>query len=962
VKNKIYLTFYKDSIRSVLCSEDWEGINFDCLATPSGIAGLHVGVKECDWHLGDREFPCSSPVPLWLTAAAHEILREIMGASFGCTLHEIGGEKLYRVNDDWIGRVVEKFRAQTHARIRPPGDADSSAHGPAVNQPQKNQTVPRSMPLPAHEENSEYPFEHLKNAPEAVLRIPVQSAGFSKRVKGCFARRNVSLLRDLIPLRRSEMLGWRNFGPTSLQDAEVTLQKLLQQTDEQPLPECWIRSLELTSPALHQALRDAGIGSEADYAARESLIASRPSRIGIAEFRFRALTAGCDASADPGLIVRSCPPWVQSRKIQSITMPNSCLKKLGDNGIEAVADLAPLEPGQILRWKSTGKETLKHASKWLPRAIQEGPTDHASLDSRYQGQRVKDWIEASFEDLKSLVPEILNANALEALEGRSSGMTMQQIGDAMTPPLTRARVEQLEQLAIEVFRKRAFWVDVLERKLGDIFKKASEPVLVSSLAQLAECFRDDTDYDEKFYWLLKTLLPDPVYLISSSDFPSEILARIPQREWSKAVSDARNLLRSSVSVEPKKTESDLRSQVYGILPATASELREALWRAVSGRAIFSEDNGVRRLCGYGAGSEIVDLLEASENPLHWSEIVKTVKGIKPSKVKALLLELENVFWFGRGTYGARKHLHLSDEELELIAVECGVIALGAAGRQWSCKELYTQLTANDFQLDGRNGQLDQYIINDCLRLYGKAQGFVNVGRLNWRLGGNPGANSRLQILPACLDILRESGSPMSFEKLRQELERIRGLSASFQIITFHKNGCTLIRLDSETVGILERDGGPLCGPDKRKELCVSVFDALRQNQRGLHLSELDTVGVAASLMKDHKLDPILLVNVCRLSPEMGFSRGNYLYLKEWGEDRRHTVNEAIIAAFEGFEKGLTTQQLREKVCEKLGRIVQWVEIQAALYKTNVRRDVVNDCWVLMKWAEEQEVENKGDEA
>jgi hypothetical protein len=122
------------------------------------------------------------------------------------------------------------------------------------------------------------------------------------------------------------------------------------------------------------------------------------------------------------------------------------------------------------------------------------------------------------------------------------------------------------------------------------------------------------------------------------------------------------------------------------------------------------------------------------------------------------------------------------------------------------------------------------------------------------------------------------------------------------------------------------------------------------------------VGVAASLMKDHKLDPILLVNVCRLSPEMGFSRGNYLYLKEWGEDRRHTVNEAIIAAFEGFEKGLTTQQLREKVCEKLGRIVQWVEIQAALYKTNVRRDVVNDCWVLMKWAEEQEVENKGDEA
>jgi hypothetical protein len=95
---------------------------------------------------------------------------------------------------------------------------------------------------------------------------------------------------------------------------------------------------------------------------------------------------------------------------------------------------------------------------------------------------------------------------------------------------------------------------------------------------------------------------------------------------------------------------------------------------------------------------------------------------------------------------------------------------------------------------------------------------------------------------------------------------------------------------------------------------------------------------------------------------MGFSRGNYLYLKAWGENMRFTVNEAIIAAFEGFERGLTTQQLRERGCEKLGRIVQWAEIQAALYKTNVRRDVVNDCCVLMKWTEEQELENKGDAA
>jgi hypothetical protein len=60
--------------------------------------------------------------------------------------------------------------------------------------------------------------------------------------------------------------------------------------------------------------------------------------------------------------------------------------------------------------------------------------------------------------------------------------------------------------------------------------------------------------------------------------------------------------------------------------------------------------------------------------------------------------------------------------------------------------------------------------------------------------------------------------------------------------------------------------------------------------------------------------------------------------------------------FKGRENGALDR--RGKSCGGgEGGSVPWVEIQAPLHETNVQRDVVKDCWVLMKWAEDQEVEN-----
>lgn len=946
----IYLTIRQGGITSISTAASLADIPLEDLEKHAAMGGLHVGFQNFAWNFEQLSSGHPEVPRLWLTEAAHAVLGPMVDPAFFRTVWITEGRNFYEIRRALIPHFRERFRPQASLDRGAGSDSIETRH-PRLDHPDEPSEQALSSPAKDTPANSPRDaFEFLRGAADGVLETPVANAGFSNRVKRVFSARGIERVRDLVGMTEDEMLAWDNFGRTSVKNVEETLHSLMSRTEAAPWN--WIKTLGTEHPALFQQLLDAGIHTDTEYLASEAAIPAFEARVLIAELRFKFLTDGQNVTRDPGLVVRACPPWVQSRDIEGLTLPGSCSKRLLTNGVRKVADLINLRPETMLRWPAFGKSTLEDACLWITRSIQDGPTDKESLLSRYGKGLVKDWINGEFEALGRLDPAILPERAADILNERCLGKTLQQLGDAMDPPRTRERVRQLETIALSAFKKRSLWKELLAERLDQIFTAAAGPVYTPSLPKLDVVFEGVTQLGDKFPWVLEHVLPSPVFLISCADFQSEIIARIPPKEWISAVHSGRELLRETVRQKKERPESDLRAVVYSLLPDGAAELRDHLWREVSRRAIFVELDGIRRLRDYGSGNEIVELLENSDSPMHWTEIMKAVEQMPRASVRNRLLELEDVFRFGPGTYGVQKHFRLSREDLRFVAVECRSMALGKMGRQWSCAEFCEELHRADFHLEGRDEPLTPDIINNALRIHGEELGFVNKSRLNWSLGGEAGAAARLQILPECLEILKEHGRPMLVDELRRRLVQTRGLGAFLQLTTFHKDGLTMIRMDARHVGILELHAGPLAQPAGRRQLTQAVHEALVNQQKGLHLSQLASVKGAATLMNEAGLDPILLIDVCRLSDRIRFSRGAYLYLSEWDGDRMHTLAEAIELAFEGVSGGLTNQQLLDKMELLLGRVVSRSEILSTVYKTDVRRDESNTVWIRKRWSDE----------
>ena len=59
---------------------------------------------------------------------------------------------------------------------------------------------------------------------EQVLRTPITDFEFSVRSRNCLAKMNIKSLGDLIERTEAEMLGYKNFGETSLREIKEVLQ------------------------------------------------------------------------------------------------------------------------------------------------------------------------------------------------------------------------------------------------------------------------------------------------------------------------------------------------------------------------------------------------------------------------------------------------------------------------------------------------------------------------------------------------------------------------------------------------------------------------------------------------------------------------------------------------------------------------------------------------------------------
>jgi hypothetical protein len=783
------------------------------------------------------------------------------------------------------------------------------------------ESVDDDLPIVVNQDHGEPLFPTLDLAPAGFLETPIFKVGLKPSVAVILLTNGVQTVEDLVGKTADEMLRWNQLSRAALENITNVIGRNLEEPMAlgQPVPFCWVQYV-FHDPAcadFRPILQKYKISSDADYLEAESQIEPFHQRISVGQLRFKILTEFREPAdiGDPGFIASCCPPWTRSRKVQDLVMPNGAREGLMRNQIQTVDNLCGLDPQTIRGWSGFGTVKMKDVCIWVAKAISDGPTDPESLRRRFADRAVRDLILESQADLKRFAPEILSDGEIECLSGGVSGKTLERMGKEMG--LTRERVRQMQSNAAEVLRKRLFWMDRLKEKIGSVFCGADSPVTLHGLSA-RDPFFDGVSQGELrdwFVWILENCLTPSVHLISSEDFPEEILCAIKKSDWDSTVKRGRQFLREREILPTLKERPQLEEALSGLLPESANELRRHFLD------LFFQ--------GRKGGCEIIDLLDKSPTPLTCEQIAAAL-GWTGSKALSRIGGLSDLFRFERSTYGTRRHLGLSDEQLRGLAQACAEIALQHGGRQWSCAEFAKVLAEGGLPEGVTREILTPDLLNNSLLLYGREFGMNDQARMSWRMG----AGERVQILPECLRLLREHGK-LTIKDLGRRLEEKRGLGATFQIQTYREDGLTMIRLDTDTMGILERHGGELANPSAREDLTAAVLEHLEKSQKGVHLRELGSIPAAARLLACG-LDPVLLSEVCRLSPAIALGEGSYLYLTAWGQERRLSIIGAVRNVAARVTEPITSEELKLRVENEIARALTLSEIKSAAGRSGLR--------------------------
>jgi hypothetical protein len=383
-------------------------------------------------------------------------------------------------------------------------------------------------------------------------------------------------------------------------------------------------------------------------------------------------------------------------------------------------------------------------------------------------------------------------------------------------------------------------------------------------------------------------------------------------------------------VETRPSEFDLRVFAESFaLNGGALDLHELLFHAVEPYLHLSQlPQGTDRvLVAFGRAVEHVvrAILEEAEEPLHYAEVHRRVIRRSGSDVEIRrvhnALSQPGIFLFGRGTFGLRRHLAASDEEISQIrqAAEDLVVA-GDPHRQWHTEEIVAALP---FEATLRRGEITSYTLNSMLA------GTVRLRylrRMVWvaESSAHRDSSDRIDIAQACSRFLREAGGPLRRTEILELLKDWRGIGKHFQL----HGGGDIVAVAPGLWGLRGRDI-PLTEPEIEHVLSA-LREYLFKGDVGVHLTEvLLACGRVDATVLD-RLQPYWVLSLAGSDRRFRVFHGNYIGLASWETSRRLSVLAAARHVATEAQLPATADQLRDQLKGLTGRSITRVEATAAL--------------------------------
>jgi hypothetical protein len=715
-----------------------------------------------------------------------------------------------------------------------------------------------------------------------------------------------------------------------------------------PVPRGWVADLDGSIPDLAEKTRSLGIWNEETYQALEHQ-GRRAIRLDLGLARF-AFMIGAQPSPENVLDnIRACPPWLTVMDLNELAPTVRQANVFRAHDLNTVSDIQSQGTNGLMRMPNMGRKSVKEFAASLYQAFMDGPKSFES-DTRETGQTHGNG-EADLHDVNALssadglrdkliaMAQILKSNESAIWKSRMGlgrkSMTLQDIAE--TIDVTRERVRQIERKAFERLKFNRLWNE-LSQRLDSLLEGRSSPLILDGLAALDPWFEGSAELAEPLAYVFDRHLENRFSVVEVDG--SRYVSRLSQAQWDHALRAARRILEDGAEVHIK--EEDARPLINSLLADAGEELQDHLWMHSCAYARFVESpGGERELAAYGRSADriFVAILQASESPLHVSEIKRKYDEQEHADVSINYLRNigKNVgFLFGRGIYGLLSHCPLDQDELAWVRAEIeDLISGGAADHQWHSSELLEALLERGMDFQGR---LTKYVVNIALS---KSDRLADLRRMVWGLKSNwkSEAASRLDVRQAVVALLEREGRPLTTGEVRSKLEAERGVNTIFQIQSVDP----IIRVEPGIWGLSHRDMGIALVEAER--LVVALAIKLRKIEHGLHVSELSAAlgdlcdGAMARICSPHAL-----IGVAQWAG-IKIDRGQYLYLDEWGESRRITIQDAVRAALSsGNRQGVSFDEVFQRVCNLTRRDCSRNIVIQALKSVDARLDPETGLW------------------
>ena len=689
----------------------------------------------------------------------------------------------------------------------------------------------------------------------------------------------------------------------------------------------WLAAFLDQHPDLAPTLKGAGIVDDASYLANEAhLDRSIRRRVGM----FRCYELIGERRDDPCAIVQEAPPWLLDRALDTIGLTVRISNVFKPMGFEHVRDLQTYTVGKLRSLPNFGRLSVADLRDALLNALNDGPFNvQIKLDEAKHGALLSQ-IKKSLEGLDERDRDVLVRRMGLGCEKQ----TLQQIGKAYD--ITRERVRQIELAVIKRLRTGAFWHELLVANLERLVAEREFPMPVQGLEAVDPWFEGVGRDTATFEYVLTTICSDQWSVLDIDG--AEYVGKLTQDEWRSLVVKAQGMLAGGA--EQRWTEEHCRTLVDTLLKEPVREFRPLLWKLATKHCHFvAGRDGTRALTSYGRGAEkIVEaVLQEADSPLHFTEIAKRAsqRAGRPiderrahgaAGVVGLLL--------GRGTFGAEKHLALSNADAATIREEVEeIVFTGPDDRQWHASELSSLLAERDLPLQAN---FDKYVVDIVLKASTVLQG---LGRMIWTKANvsTPGATERIEVRDTVVKILQKAGGPLQSSEIQQRLVALRGINQTILIT----DGAPLVRLGHGLWGLNDRDI-PL-NQDQQRMLVEQLVAALQSRGEGIHVSELSSVLNNSDYLA---CTPQALLSIATQDPQLTANVGKYLYLAAWGHARRENVIDALRATLEQARSPLTIDEVVARVETRLKRGIVRTSIYSRMQAIGAKYEPATQTWAL----------------